>query len=59
MVQDHFWKNAFSTHFPPHFWSQNGPFSRLFGIFHGPKRVTKGSKRAKNTYLVDVPHREG
>ena len=34
-----------------HFWSQNGPFLRLFGIFHGPKRVTTGSKRAKNTCL--------
>ena len=27
-----------------HFWSQNTPFSRHFGIFHGPKRVTRGSK---------------
>ena len=35
--------------FLTHFWSQNGPFSRPFGIFHGPKRVTTGSKRAKNT----------
>ena len=34
-----------------HFWSQNGPFSRHFGIFHGPKRVTTGSKRAENTCL--------
>ena len=33
--------------FLTHFWSQNGPFSRHFGIFHGPKRVTTGSKRAK------------
>ena len=32
-----------------HFWSHNGPFSRHCGIFHGPKRVTTGSKRAKNT----------
>ena len=23
-----------------HFWSHNGPFSRHFGIFHGPKHVT-------------------
>ena len=37
--------------FLPHFWSQNGPFSRHFGIFHGPKRVTTGSKRAQNTCL--------
>ena len=32
-------------------WSQNTPFSRHFGIFHGLKRVTKGSKLAKNTCL--------
>ena len=32
-----------------HFWSQKGPFSRHFGIFHGPKHVTTGSKRAKST----------
>ena len=34
-----------------HFWSQNDPFSRHFGIFHGPKRATTSSKRAKNTCL--------
>ena len=34
-----------------HFWSQNGPFSRHFGMFHGPKRATTGSKRPKNTCL--------
>ena len=34
-----------------HCWSQNGPFSRHFGIFHGPKRATTGSKRPKNTCL--------
>ena len=50
MVEDHFWKNAFLTHLT-HFWSQNGPFSRHFGIFHGPKRVTTGSKRPKTTCL--------
>ena len=33
------------------FWSQNDPFSRHCGIFHGPKRVTTGSKRPKNTCL--------
>ena len=33
------------------FWSQNDPFSRHFGIFHGPKRATSGSKRPKNTSL--------
>ena len=34
-----------------HFWSQIGPFLRHFGIFHGPKRVTKGSKQAQNISL--------
>ena len=34
-----------------HFWSQNGPFSKHFGIFRGPKRATTGSKRANNTCL--------
>ena len=47
MVKDHFWKKSFLTHF----WSQNGPFSRHFGIFHGPKHITTGSKRPKNTFL--------
>ena len=37
--------------FLTHCWSQNGPFSRHFGIFHGPKRATMGSKRPKNTCL--------
>ena len=37
--------------FLTHCWSQNGPFSRYFGIFHGPKRATRGSKRPKNTCL--------
>ena len=43
------------TRFDPfltHCWSQNGPFSRHFGIFHGPKRATTGSKRPKNTCLT-------
>ena len=31
--------------------SLNGPFSRLFGMFHGPKRLTTGAKWAKNTCL--------
>ena len=35
--------------FLTHCWSQNGPFSRYFGIFHGPERATTGSKRLKNT----------
>ena len=37
--------------FLTHFWSQNSPFSRHFGIFHGPKRVTTGSKWGKNACL--------
>ena len=37
--------------FLTHFWSQNGPFSRRFGMFHGPKRATTGSKRPENTCL--------
>ena len=37
--------------FLTHFWSQNGPFSRHFRIFHGPKCATTCSKRPKNTCL--------
>ena len=37
--------------FLTHFWSRNGPCSRHFGIFHGPKHATTGSKRRKNTCL--------
>ena len=44
--------------FLTHFWSQNDPFSRHFGIFHGPKRVTTGSKGAKNTCL-SIPNHPG
>ena len=51
MVQDHFWKKCVFDPFLTQFLSQNGPLSRHFGIFHGPKRVTGGSKRAKNTCL--------
>ena len=40
----------FHTFLTP-FWSQNGPFSSHFGIFHGPKRVTAASKWAKTTCL--------
>ena len=46
------------SHLEPQFWSQNGPFSRHFGIFHGPKRVTTGSKRAQNTCL-GIPNGAG
>ena len=44
-------RKGFFDPFLTHFWSQNGPFSRHFGIFRGPKRATTGSKRAKNTCL--------
>ena len=37
--------------FLTHSWSQNGPFSRHFGIFHEPKPVATGSKWAKTTCL--------
>ena len=37
--------------FLTHFWFQNDPFSRHFGIFRGPKCATTGSKWAKNTCL--------
>ena len=37
--------------FLTHFWSQNGPFSRHFGILHGPKHITTGSKWAKQSCL--------
>ena len=33
------------------FWSQNGLLQRHFGVFGGPKRLTTGSKLAKNTSL--------
>ena len=52
MVRDHFWKNAFLTHF----WSQNDPLPRHFGIL--PKRVTTGSKWAKTTCL-SIPNGPG
>ena len=50
LVQDHFWKKI-CDHFLTHFWSQSGTFSKHFGIFHGPKRVTRSSKWAKNICL--------
>ena len=37
--------------FLTHFWSQNSPISRHFGIMHGAKCATTGSKRAKNACL--------
>ena len=45
MVYDEFWKNAYLTHF----WTQNSPFSRHFGIFGGPKWATTSSKQSKDT----------
>ena len=44
--------------FLTHFWFYNGPFSRHFGILHGPKRVTTGSKWAINTCL-SIPNGPG
>ena len=46
-----FLENHIFDPFLTHCWSQNGLFSRHFGIFHGPKRATTGSKRPKNTCL--------
>ena len=46
-----FLEKRVSDPFLTHFWSQNSPFSRQVGIFHGPKRVPTGSKWAKNTCL--------
>ena len=43
-------KRAFDP-FWTHCWSQNGPFSRHFGIFHEAKPVATGSKWAKTTCL--------
>ena len=40
--------------FLTHCWSQNGPFSRHFWIFHGPKRATTDSKRPK-TACLSIP----
>ena len=37
--------------FLTHCWSRNGPFSRHFEIFHGPKRAITVSKWPKNTCL--------
>ena len=37
-----------------HFWLLNGPFSRHFGIVHGPKRATTGSKRPNNNGLSNT-----
>ena len=50
MVQDHFWKNAFSPIFDPLLVPKR-PFSRHFRIFHGPKSATTGSKWLKHTCL--------
>ena len=50
MIQDQFGKAQFSPILDP-FLVPNGPFSRYFGIFHGPKRVTTGSQRPRNTCL--------
>ena len=51
MVYDLYLEKCIFDPFLTHFGSQNGPFSRHFVIYHGPKRGTAGSKRAKNTGL--------
>ena len=44
-----FWKKCVFDPFLTHFWSQNSPFSRHYGIFGGPKWAATSSKRPKNT----------
>ena len=44
--------------FLTHFWSQNSPISRHFGIMHGAKRASTGSKRA-NTTCLSIPNSLG
>ena len=51
-------EKRFFDPFLTHFWSQNNPFSRHFPFFPGPKHVTTGSKRAKNTCLR-IPNGQG
>ena len=53
-----FLENCILDPFLTHCWSLNGPFSRHFGIFHGPKHATTGSKWPKNTSL-SIPSRLG
>ena len=50
MVWDHFWENPFFDPFLTHFLSQNGPFSRHFGILGEPQRATTSSKRHKHLF---------
>ena len=45
------WEKRVFDPFLTHFSCGNGPFSRHFGIFHGPKRATTGSQRPKNNCL--------
>ena len=58
MVKDHFLEKRVFDPFFTHFWSQNDPFSRHFGIFHRPKCITWGSKWAKSTCL-SIPNGPG
>ena len=48
MVQDHFWKNVFFSHFLTHYWSHNGPFLRHLGVFHGPNLSPHAQNMLKN-----------
>ena len=50
-LRDKLYRPQHGSSFLTLFWSQNGPFLRHFGIFHGPKRATMGSKRPENTCL--------
>ena len=58
MVVDQFLKNVFLTHFSPIFGPETAHFQGILGFFKGPKRVTTGSKRAKNACL-SIPNRLG
>ena len=35
MVQDHFWKNTFVTHFSPNFAPKAAPFEGILGFYMG------------------------
>ena len=54
MVHDHFWRKHFFDPFLTHLWSQNGPFSRHIGIFHGPTRVSVWLKLRASFYEAQI-----
>ena len=51
MVQDHFCKSAFLTHFGPIFGPKTAHFQGILGFSMAQKRITTASKQAKNTCL--------